>query len=43
MKEKDPSKRMDMYAHLPVQDNTPDEPQGQLVISIYNICPSYIY
>lgn len=34
---------MDMYAHLPVEDNTPDEPQGQLVISIYDICPSYIY
>lgn len=42
MKGKEPSTWMDMYAHLPVEDNTPDEPQSQLVISIYNICPSYI-
>lgn len=34
---------MDMYAHLPVEDDAPDEPQGQLVVSIYNICPSYVY
>lgn len=34
---------MERYAHLPVEDNIPDEPQSQLVISIYNICPSYIY
>lgn len=42
MNGKEPSTWMDTYAHLPVEDNTPDEPQGQLVISIYNICPSYI-
>lgn len=34
---------MGTYAHLPVEDDTPDEPQGQLVISIDNICPSYVY
>lgn len=34
---------MDMYAHLPVEDDAPDEPQGQLVVSIYNVCPSYVY
>lgn len=34
---------MDMCAHLPVEDDAPDEPQGQLVVSIYNIRPSYVY
>lgn len=32
-----------MCAHLPVKDNTPDETQGQLVVSIHNICASYVY
>lgn len=32
-----------MCAHLPVEDNTPDEAQGQLVVPIHNICPSYVY
>lgn len=30
-------------AHLPMKDNTPDEAQGQLVVPIHNICPSYVY
>lgn len=34
---------MDMFAHLPVEDDAPDEPQGQLVVSIYNVRPSYVY
>ncbi len=34
---------VNMCAHLPVKDNTPDEAQRQLVIPIYNICPSYVY
>lgn len=34
---------MGIYAHLPVENNTPDEPQGQLMVSIYDICPSYVY
>ena len=32
-----------VFAHLPVEDNTPDEAQSQLVVSIHNICPSYVY
>lgn len=26
-----------------MKDNTPDEAQGQLVVPIHNICPSYVY
>ena len=32
-----------MCAHLPVEDNAPDEAQGQLVVPIHNICSSYVY
>ena len=30
-------------AHLPVKDNTPDEAEGQLVVPIHNIRPSYVH
>lgn len=43
MKRKEPSAWMGMYAHLPVEDDAPDEPQGQLVISVDNIRPSYVH
>lgn len=32
-----------METHLPVQYNTPNEAQGQFVVPIHNICPSYVY
>lgn len=35
--------QMNLYAHLPVENNTPDETQGQLVVPIHNICPPYVY
>lgn len=43
VKRKEASTQMDLYAHLPVEDNAPDEPQGQLVVSIHNVRPSYVY
>lgn len=30
-------------AHLPVEDNAPDEAQGQFVVPIHDVCPADVY
>lgn len=37
------STSVNLCTHLPVEDNAPDEAQGQLMVPIYNISPSYVY
>lgn len=32
-----------LCAHLPVQNNAPDEAQGQLVVSIHYVRPADVY